>query len=134
MIFDKNSFLSGIAVGRQLKGWATGGDSGAPRPTETLTVLSGIIKHELKSLGTYLVTTADFLESTESVVAAMVKIGIMDAGTYLLSLTEELDGTPSVSGVSVSVTGVTWLSAAVSLPGQELNESVSVSAVMEVDR
>ena len=26
--YDKRSFLSGIAVGRQLKGWATGGSAG----------------------------------------------------------------------------------------------------------
>ena len=26
--YDKRSFLSGIAVGRQLKGWATGGNAG----------------------------------------------------------------------------------------------------------
>lgn len=26
MNYDKNSFLAGIAVGRRLKGWASGGD------------------------------------------------------------------------------------------------------------
>jgi len=26
--YDKRSFLSGVAVGRQLKGWATGGNAG----------------------------------------------------------------------------------------------------------
>ena len=32
MDYDKNSFLAGIAVGRQLKGWASGG--GGERPIE----------------------------------------------------------------------------------------------------
>ena len=35
MTYDKNSFLAGVAVGRQLKGWASGG-GGGERPIEPI--------------------------------------------------------------------------------------------------
>ena len=36
MEYDKNAFTAGIAVGRQLKGWAAGGQGGAPTPSSKL--------------------------------------------------------------------------------------------------
>ena len=36
MPYDKKSFTAGIAVGRQLKGWATGGNGGQPIPPADL--------------------------------------------------------------------------------------------------
>ena len=36
MPYDKRSFLAGIASGRQLKGWAAGGQGDTPSPSNKL--------------------------------------------------------------------------------------------------
>ena len=44
MAYDKNSFLSGVAVGRQLKGWGRAlADEGKPRNDLTITVVPQVV-------------------------------------------------------------------------------------------
>ncbi len=93
MNYDKNSFLSGIAVGRQLKGWATGVNA-YNDPSATIAfaevpviplqagAVPGAFGGEIRVLG-----TLHFGELVEIVVSATVTAGglsdVITAGATL---------------------------------------------------
>lgn len=70
---SKSSFIHGIAVGRQLKGWSTGG-GGYPEPTGTINITSN---------GTY--NVKDKAYAAVSVSAPSGSVTITDNGTYDVS-------------------------------------------------
>ena len=69
MPYDKKSFLAGVALGRQLKGWATGGSGGGPTPPEPLSHYT--VLDYISSSGAQYIDTCIYVKPTYTVSVTM---------------------------------------------------------------
>lgn len=141
MIYDKNSFLSGIAVGRQLKGWAMGqgkGGGGTGGDTQSVSgvqvLLSGV-----STLRAAIASRAEALAGTQAVIGAVMYLGdsLKDLGSITIAtLRNAVGGALSMQAVSVVTYGA-WdanLGAVRRRDTMELDECTVSAVSMEVDR
>lgn len=129
MNYDKQSFLSGISVGRQLKGWATSGASIIPETR--INPVASITLEPVPPIdpGMEPVILVDDLT------AAYVVVGYLSVGSPAdfsdsATVGGTLSGTPTASATLAVVNAYT-ISAAVS-PGA-ITEQYTANIIMEVD-
>ena len=68
MSYDKKSFLAGVALGRQLKGQATGGSGGGPTPPTPISDIYTVVEY-IESSGQCYINTQYIVNSAAVIVA-----------------------------------------------------------------
>lgn len=139
MTYDKNSFLSGVAVGRQLKGWSS---SGVVETGDLCILYPVVYSIEIKRPYDFSDTATPLYEGVNTDVLTLSGDGIVFHGVTVFSdvatvLAEELnDEQHDISGAYVYTGEVQEASMNSENANENLNEEeIAVTGVtMEVDR